>query len=129
MDNVKRIVVLDDDPDIGIMIKMMLEFKGYEVTVIDRAEKIKDTIREVRPSMVIMDMLLSGRNGMDVCQELKNESSTATVPVMMMSAHPNAKDTCLKAGANAFIAKPFDMQELLGKVTDLIEADTVQGRQ
>ena len=67
-----------------------------------------------------MDMLLSGVNGTDICAELKENSSTSHIPVMMISAHPNAKEICLQAGADEFISKPFDMQDILSKISKLV---------
>ncbi|HKB45081.1 MAG TPA: response regulator [Chitinophagaceae bacterium] len=117
-----RILVLDDDPDIGIMIKIMLEYKGYSVILTDRADKAADIIREDDINLLIMDMLLSGVNGTDVCTELKQNSLTSSIPIMMISAHPNAKRICMDAGADDFISKPFDMQDLVGKIDQLIPA-------
>jgi len=113
---------LDDDPDIGIMIKIMLEYKGYSVILTDRADKAADIIREDDINLLIMDMLLSGVNGTDVCTELKQNSLTSSIPIMMISAHPNAKRICMDAGADDFISKPFDMQDLVGKIDQLIPA-------
>src|SRR6266498_1054079 len=115
-----RILVLDDDPDIGTMIKMMLEYKGYAVTVSDRAEQAEEVLRNNNIDLIIMDMLLSGVNGTDICAELKQNNSTSHIPVMMISAHPNAKEICLLAGADEFIAKPFDMQDILSKIKKLV---------
>ena len=115
-----RILVLDDDPDIGTMIKMMLEYKGYSVTVSDRADHAEEVLRNNSIDLIIMDMLLSGVNGTDICAELKENSSTAHIPVMMISAHPNAKEICLQAGADEFISKPFDMQDILSKISKLV---------
>jgi DNA-binding response OmpR family regulator len=117
-----RILVLDDDPDIGIMIKVMLEYKGYSVIVADRADKAEDIIRTNGINLLIMDMLLSGANGTEVCSYLKQNSLTSSVPIMMISAHPNAKEICMDAGADDFISKPFDMQDLIGKIEQLIHA-------
>src|SRR5258706_2153404 len=117
-----RILVLDDDPDIGIMIKIMLEYKGYSVILADRADKAADIIREDDINLLIMDMLLSGVNGTDVCTELKQNSLTSSIPIIMISAHPNAKRICMDAGADDFISKPFDMQDLVGKIDQLIPA-------
>ena len=115
-----RILVIDDDPDIGIMIKMMLEYKGYLVSVATRAELADEMIDNHQFDLVIMDMLLSGTNGIDLCRRMKQNPKTADLPVMMISAHPNAKEICMQAGADEFISKPFDMQEILSKIQYLV---------
>jgi DNA-binding response OmpR family regulator len=115
-----RILVLDDDPDIGIMIKIMLEYKGYSVILADRAEKAEEIIKADDISLLIMDMLLSGVNGTDICTELKKNPLTASIPIMMISAHPTAKQICMDAGADDFISKPFDMPDILSKISRLI---------
>jgi DNA-binding response OmpR family regulator len=116
-----RILVLDDDADIGTMIKMMLEYKGYSVTVSDRAESAQETMRSGDVDLVIMDMLLSGVNGTDLCREFKKDKATSTIPIIMISAHPNAKEICLQAGADEFISKPFDMNDILSKIDRLLK--------
>jgi DNA-binding response OmpR family regulator len=116
----EKILVLDDDTDIGTMIKMMLEYKGYTVAVSERAEQAAEVLQNNGVDLIIMDMLLSGVNGTDLCVELKKNSSTSHIPVIMISAHPNAKEICLEAGADEFISKPFDMQDILAKIDRLI---------
>jgi len=128
MNKKEKILVLDDDPDIGTMIKMMLEYKGYSVTVSDRAEQANEILRTDAVDLIIMDMLLSGVNGTDLCSELKKDSSLARTPVIMISAHPNAKEICLQAGADEFISKPFDMQDILSKIDHLIHNSKNNGR-
>jgi len=128
MNKKEKILVLDDDPDIGTMIKMMLEYKGYSVTVSDRAEQANEILKTDAVDLIIMDMLLSGVNGTDLCSELKKDSSLAHTPVIMISAHPNAKEICLQAGADEFISKPFDMQDILSKIDHLIHNSKNNGR-
>jgi len=128
MNKKEKILVLDDDPDIGTMIKMMLEYKGYSVTVSDRAEQANEILKTDEVDLIIMDMLLSGVNGTDLCSELKKDSSLAHTPVIMISAHPNAKEICLQAGADEFISKPFDMQDILSKIDHLIQNSKNNGR-
>jgi DNA-binding response OmpR family regulator len=74
-----RILVLDDDPDIGIMIKIMLEYKGYSVVWQTGREKAQQIIRTDNINLLIMDMLLSGVNGTDMCAELKKNPLTASM--------------------------------------------------
>ena len=116
-----NILVIDDDPDIGIMLKMILEYKGYTAEVADTGEKALQLLATTSYDVVIMDMLLSGVNGTDLCQRICREPEFNHVPVMMISAHPNAKELCLKAGADDFILKPFDMNEVLLKLRRLLQ--------
>jgi DNA-binding response OmpR family regulator len=114
------ILVVDDDPDISMMLKMMLEYKGYKVIIADRPDEIFRAISSHSFNLIIMDMLLSGVNGTDICTKLKAKEDTCTIPVMMISAHPNARELCIKAGANDFMAKPFEMDEIVNTVGRLV---------
>lgn len=114
------ILVVDDDPDISMMLKMMLEYKGYKVVTAERADEIFQAISTNSFNLIIMDMLLSGINGTDICVQLKEKENTRSIPVMMISAHPNAKELCMQAGANDFMAKPFDMDDILNTVGRLV---------
>jgi DNA-binding response OmpR family regulator len=100
----------------------MLEFRGYEVEVAERAEKMTQILSDKEVHLVIMDMLLSGDDGTDICSRMKHDPATEKLPVLMFSAHPNAKELCLASGADEFIAKPFDIQDLYKKVDSLISA-------
>jgi DNA-binding response OmpR family regulator len=119
-----HILVLDDDPDIGMMIRIMLEYKGYKVSVAERAEKAQAILSREKINLMIMDMLLSGVNGVDICAQMKSGAVSRDLPVIMISAHPNARQLCLDAGANEFLAKPFDMQELFSRVSHLLKQET-----
>lgn len=116
-----NILVVDDDPDIGTMLKMMLEFKGYGVTLVNRADKTYDVLGRNDIDLVILDMLIAGDNGTDVCATIRRDESMSNMPVMMISALPDARAACIEAGANEFISKPFEMHDLLSKVQHLID--------
>jgi DNA-binding response OmpR family regulator len=116
-----KILVLDDDPDISMMLKLMLEYKGYTVSTAERPEETRFILQDANIDLIIMDMLLSGVNGTDICTELKQNKATSQIPIMMISAHPNAKEICLEAGADDFIPKPFDMQDILSRISMLIK--------
>ena len=115
-DSVTKILIIDDDPDIGNIVKMTLEFKGYNVLLLKSAVNCIEYIKNNSINMIIMDLLISGVYGVDICKALKADATLSSIPVMMMSAHPDAKRICTEAGANDFIAKPFDMLEVLAKV-------------
>ena len=115
------ILVVDDDPDISMMLKLMLEFKGFDVRITERPNETYNILQKDSFDLVIMDMLLSGVNGTDICAELKKNDTTSGIPLIMISAHPNAREICLQAGADDFISKPFDMQDILAKISKLVK--------
>jgi two-component system response regulator RpaA len=116
----EKILVVDDDPDIGTMLKMMLEFKGHSAVVAESEEQADKLLKENHINLIIMDMLLSGANGTDICARLKKDPHYKKIPILMISAHPNAKEICLGAGATDFILKPFDMHVILSRVSALL---------
>ncbi|MBK7036048.1 MAG: response regulator transcription factor [Bacteroidetes bacterium] len=120
MINKLNILVIDDDQDIGRMLKMLLEFKGFSVTIAENKTMAVETLNNTPMDIIIMDMLLSGENGINICVDFKNTNDIKQIPILMMSAHPDAKIICLDAGANDFIPKPFEMQDMLMKIYQLI---------
>ena len=115
------ILVLDDDPDICIMIKMVLDYYGYDAMDAENEETATKIISSNHVDLLIMDMLLSGVDGTDICRRLKLDKQTSSIPILMFSAHPTAKETCLAAGADDFISKPFEMNDMMEKISFFLE--------
>ena len=115
------ILVLDDDPDICIMIKMVLDYYGYDAMDAENEENARKIISSNHVDLLIMDMLLSGVDGTDICRQLKQDKETSSIPILMFSAHPTAKETCLAAGADDFISKPFEMSDMMEKISFFLE--------
>lgn len=114
----KKILVVDDDPDILDALQFMLEYAGYEVKTTEKgeyAENLRDTNGGL-PDVIILDVLLSGKDGRLICQKLKSREETKRIPIIIISAHPNAKKSVAEVGADDFLAKPFDMDDLLTKI-------------
>lgn len=114
----KKILVVDDDPDILDALQILLEFAGYDVKTTEKgdyAENLHDTNGGL-PDLIILDVLLSGKDGRLICQKLKSQQDTKHIPIVMISAHPNAKQSVAAVGADDFMAKPFDIDELLAIV-------------
>jgi DNA-binding response OmpR family regulator len=114
------ILVVDDDQEIGFMLKLMLEHRGYAVTVLERAENLPDLIVQNNFNLVILDMLIAGVKGTDVCAQLKSDPRIAHIPIMMITALPDSEKICSAAGANDFLSKPFEMVEMVAKINLLI---------
>lgn len=119
---IKRILIADDDPGIVDAVQMILEFHGYEVSFTHNGNDVL-SITEY-PDLLLLDIWMSGCDGRDVCRALKTNKDTMHIPVLMISASKDIRQSALDAGADDFLAKPFDMDELLAKVEALIH-DTV----
>ncbi len=109
----KHILIIDDNQDLLMMMTALLKNKGYAVSVSDNAENIIDVIKKTTPDIIMMDMLLAGADGRQICTQIKADAEIGHIPLIMLSAYPQAAADCLNAGANGFIEKPFDMKYLL----------------
>ncbi|WP_031427250.1 PleD family two-component system response regulator [Flavimarina sp. Hel_I_48] len=116
----KKILIVDDDPILGIMIQEMLEWKGYEVTLLRLPQETEQNIIEKQVDLVILDKLISGTDGINVCKWIRINEKTRDVPIIMITAMHASKQACLDAGADEFIAKPFEMEDFLSKVKKLL---------
>lgn len=110
-----RILIIDDDPDIRTVLNILLRKQGYEVETASRKEEVFPKIQGFNPSLIILDVLLSGYDGRKICQEIK-ASAFAHIPVIMFSAHPGAAGKFETYGADDFISKPVVADIFLEKV-------------
>ncbi|HEX2533459.1 MAG TPA: response regulator [Chitinophagaceae bacterium] len=111
-----RILVIDDDPDIRTVVGILLKKQGYEVETAARKEEVMEKVTAFRPSVILLDVLLSGADGRTICRELKSGEGTRHIPVIIVSAHPGAADKTGTFGADDFIAKPFHSELLIRKI-------------
>jgi DNA-binding response OmpR family regulator len=111
----KRIMIADDDPGIVDAVEMLLEFEGYEVTSTVDGSTVLD-MKDELPDLLLLDIWMSGEDGRDICRKLKSINSTKNIPVIMISASRDIKASAMAAGADDFLAKPFEMDELLKKI-------------
>jgi DNA-binding response OmpR family regulator len=117
------ILVIDDDPDILEAIRAMLEDEGCHVQTSEKgdyAEALRDLAGGL-PDLIILDVLLSGKDGRAICRKLKEQDETRHIPVIMISAHPDAERSVKDVGADAFVAKPFSIDEFLDLVDGLLD--------
>ena len=116
-----HILVVEDSENILEVIKLMFDFQGWQVTTRDSLVTIVKDVKEIKPDLILMDMLLSGANGCDACAAMKKEADISGIPVMIMSAHPEAHKEAKNAGADYFIAKPFEMDSLIEKIKEALK--------
>lgn len=118
MNKQKRITVADDDPGILDAVVMMLEMEGYEVNSTLNGNTIL-TQTEL-PDLYILDIWMSGSDGRELCKILKSQDKTKHIPVILISASNYLQRSAEMAEADDFLAKPFEMDELLEKVAKII---------
>ena len=110
-----RILVVDDDPAINEMLTIVLEAEGFETeSVTDGAEAVP-MFRSYEPDLILLDLMLPGMNGVDICREIRKESA---VPIVMLTAKTDTVDVVLglESGADDYITKPFKPKELVARI-------------
>lgn len=112
----KTILIVDDDPDIALVLTAMLEDAGYAVVATNAAGDLMGRLVGDPPDLILLDMLLSGHDGREIASQLKARPETERIPILMLSAYPTAEREARSAGADDFLAKPFEMDMLLAKV-------------
>lgn len=111
-----KILVVDDDLDILLVMQALLKMNGYEVAVTPKGEEAIPLATSFRPQLILLDVRLSGYDGREICTALKADPLTQHIPVVMVSAHSSGVTEFERYGADDFIAKPFDVKHLLGRI-------------
>ncbi len=119
----KKILIVEDDDDILALLKDVLEKDGLEVTGLNYTESIIKSITKYHADLVILDFLLPGINGGELCHEVKFQKSLGPIPVIMLSAFPRVLESLGNYGADVFLAKPFDIEQLLNAVHTCLGAE------
>jgi len=113
-------MIADDDPSILDALKQIFESEGYEVETSVNGETVAK-IDEFRPDLLLLDIWMSGVDGRDICKKLKSQPKTQHLPIIMVSANNDTKGIAKAIGADDFVAKPFEMHDLLAKVAQYIK--------
>ena len=113
-----KVLVVDDDPEIVTFLSTLLELEGIESSVATSAAAALEQVQQTRPDLVLLDIAMPDRDGIDLCKELKSDPRTAEVPVFVVSARPgkDVVERTLAAGAEEFIRKPFENAELISRI-------------
>lgn len=125
-----RILIVDDEKDIVDLVAYNLEKEGYEVLKAFDGEKALSIVRTKNPSLVVLDLMLPGIQGLEVCKRIRRDAETAAVPIIMLTAKGEELDRVigLEVGADDYITKPFGVKELTARVKAVLRRSEA-GRQ
>jgi two-component system, OmpR family, alkaline phosphatase synthesis response regulator PhoP len=114
----ERILVVEDDDDIAELVKYNLEKEGYRTTVVSNGELALKKVRTDPPSLVVLDLMLPGIDGLTVCREMRADPATRNIPILMLTAKSSEADVVagLEVGADDYVTKPFSPRVLLARV-------------
>ena len=118
------ILVVDDDAALAEMLQLVLVKKGFSTVWVSHGSDVMGVFRERRPALVLLDLMLPGRNGIQICQDIRRESG---VPIIMLTARSDTPDVVrgLGAGADDYVCKPFRSAELVARIRARLRAPVV----
>ena len=110
-----RVLVVDDDASLAEMLTIVLRQEGFDARSVTRGDQAMENFRDYRPDVVLLDLMLPGKDGIDVCKEIRAESG---VPIVMLTAKGDTIDVVLglESGADDYIVKPFKPKELIARI-------------
>ena len=119
---IQTILVIEDDPDISELIQYNLEKNGFKALIAEDGEEGLHKAETKKPALILLDLMLPGMDGLEVCRKLKQSGKTSGIPVIMVTAKGEESDVVvgLEVGADDYIPKPFSPRELVARVRALL---------
>ncbi len=121
----QKILIADDEPNIVISLEYLLQREGFEVLIARDGVQALALAQRERPALLVLDVMMPGMTGFDVCQALRADASMASMPILLLSAKGRDTDAAkgLGLGANAYLTKPFSTRELVARVRALLAGE------
>ena len=120
----KRILIVDDEPNIVVSLEFLMKKEGFEVAVATDGEAALAMVASFRPDLVLLDIMLPKKSGFEVCQALRADAASAAVKVVMLTAKGRESEMAkgLALGADAYVTKPFSTKDLVARVKSMLES-------
>ncbi|HNT39091.1 MAG TPA: response regulator [Rubrivivax sp.] len=117
-----KVLIADDEPNIVISLEYLMKREGHQVLVARDGEQALAMIREQRPALVLLDVMMPGKTGFEVCQSVRADESFAGMKIMLLTAKGRDTDVAqgMALGADAYMTKPFSTKELAARVRELL---------
>jgi two-component system, OmpR family, response regulator MtrA len=119
-----RILIAEDDSDLRLLISLKLESAGHQVVSVEDGSTAAAHCRSMRPDLVILDLMMPGMSGLEVCRFIRADPDLVSTPVILLTARAQASDieAGMAAGVDEYLTKPFSPRELAGRVDSLLGA-------
>jgi DNA-binding response OmpR family regulator len=117
-----KVLIADDEPNILISLEFLMKREGHQVLVARNGIEALDAIRRERPALVLLDVMMPGKSGYEVCQAVRADESLAGVKILMLTAKGRDTDVAqgLGVGADGYMTKPFATKDLAARVRDML---------
>jgi two-component system, OmpR family, phosphate regulon response regulator PhoB len=117
-----RVMIVEDEQALNLLLRYNLESEGFEVDIVDRGDEAETRVSEAMPDLVILDWMLPGVSGIEICRRLRARSETKHLPILMLTARGEESERVrgLDTGADDYVVKPFSLPELLARVQALL---------
>ena len=114
----KKILVIEDDADLFSLLKYNLEKEGFALTGLQTGKGAVDLCRQVRPDLILLDIMLPDSDGLDICKSIRKDPDLAAIPIIFLTARASETDRIvgLELGANDYVVKPFFVRELIARI-------------
>ena len=132
----ETILIVEDEKDIVKMLEYNLKKEGYKTLAVRNGEDAIDSAKNEHPDLIILDLMLPGIDGLEVCKKIKSDSKTASIPIIMLTTtdDPREIETCYRLGCNCYITKPVEFSKFaetirrLGLFIVVVQVPAVNGK-
>jgi DNA-binding response OmpR family regulator len=119
--NSKLVAVFDDDQDLLNIFRFLFEDEGFDVQTFQDCDNVVEKVQAISPDLILMDNWIPGTGGEVAVQRLKSHADLKNIPIIYVSANNDVKEIAARAGADRFLAKPFEFDDLLALANELLQ--------
>src|SRR3954471_7252715 len=117
-----KVMIVEDEQPLSLMLRYNLEAEGYAVDTVERGDEAEERLRDAQPDLLLLDWMLPGLSGIELCRRLRARSATRALPIIMLTARGEEGERVrgLATGADDYVVKPFSLPELLARIRALL---------